>query len=99
MGIFPSNVSRALSGKIDCKTSTLVNINNGIELIKQNRHRKVTGIIVLEVLDFKNVLYRSIIPEIDKREDEGEFAGNVKNLTETLVDLIVEKVSNNENNR
>lgn len=99
IGKFPSNISRIESGKLDCKVSTLEQIEGGLEIIKKNRHREQTGIIVLEVIDFKNTLYRSMIPEIDKREDEGEFAGNVKNLTETLVDLIIKEVCNNEDNR
>ena len=49
--------------------------------------------------DFKNTLFQSMIGEINRREDIGEFAGNVKDLTETLVDLVAEEVCKNENDR
>lgn len=97
IGVFPPNISRIESGKIDCKISTLELMDAGMELIKKNWRREETGIIVLDILDFKNTLFRSIIPEINKREDAGEFAGNVKNLTETLVDLIVDAIEVDEN--
>lgn len=93
VGMFPSNISRLESGILDCKISTLELINAGLDIIKANRRRETTGFIVIDILDFKNTLYRSMIPEIDRREAIGEFAGNVKDLTESLVCLVVEEAN------
>lgn len=89
IGIFPSNISRIESGKFDCKISTLELMDAGLELIIKTERWDDAGVVVLDTLDYKNHLFKSIIPEIDKRADEGMYLGNAKDLAVTLVDLIV----------
>ena len=99
VGMVRTSLVRIESGKIDCRESTLLLLDTGLKIIAKNRHRSVTGVIVLNELDFKNILYKSIIPELELRVNRGAYVGDIKDLSETLVELIMDKVTNDENNR
>ena len=92
IGIHQGNLSRIESGKIDCKMSSLELLDAGLEIIKENQYRKVTGIIVIDETDFKNILFNSMISNIENRLFTEQNTGTAKQLTEELVNLIIKKV-------
>lgn len=99
VGMFPSGISRLESGALDCRISTLELINAGLDIIKANKYREFTGLIVLDKTDFMNTIHKSIIAELEQREHEGQYKGNAHHLAQELVDLIVKGVCENENDK
>lgn len=96
LGLSAPGISKMLSLNNDHKSSSLIKIESAINIIIANRSAKDRGVIVLDAVEFKNTLFNSIIPELEIRMDQGAYVGDIADLSETLVEIIIEKVTTND---
>jgi len=87
-GLHQTAITRIESGKIDCRVSTLKLLSDSLEIIEQKRKNKFTGVVVIDKMDFKNTLYRSMIQELEQLEQSGKYQGNGHHLAQRLADMV-----------
>lgn len=87
-GLHQSAITRIESGKVDCRLSTIDLLDKSLEIIEQSRKNKYTGVIVTSKTDFDNVLYKSVIEELERLERAGTYQGNGHHLAQRLIERI-----------
>ena len=93
VGITAPGLSKIESGTVDSRESTLNRIEIGLETIENNRQAKRAGVIIIDDLDFKNVLFGAMITELEWRENEGMNVGDSNKFANKLVKLIYDNVT------
>ena len=90
-GLHISAITRIESGKLDCRVSTLELLNDGLNIIKNNKHRAITGVVITDKNAFGNIIYRSIIKEFEELEHSGKYNGNGHHFAQRIVEMIVKE--------
>lgn len=90
-GLHTGAVSR-IEGGADSKLSTLILLNEGVELLAAYKFRKLTGVIVLDKTSFESTLWKAMVQELEGLERDGRYKGNGHHLTQRLVDMISKAV-------
>ena len=93
VGITAPGLSKIESGTVDSRESTLNRIEIGLETIENNRQAKRAGVIIIDGLDFKNILFGAMITELEWRENEGMNVGDSNKFANKLVKLIYDNVT------
>lgn len=88
-----SQLSLLLNGKKSPTELTLIRLSNGIELIKLNRTAIASGAIVINEMDFRNKVYKVIMPILEEKEHNDTYNGNSHHLAQKLVTVIYEGIT------
>ena len=96
IGMHGAGLSRIESGNVDCRVSTLNRISAGLDTIEKNQHAIKCGAIVLDMPGFKNTIFGAIISTIESLQERGDYNSDARDLADTLVQLICEKITATE---